>query len=50
MKFKQIYILYSNLHKKTGIRFFLKKLLHKYLFKIPLWRETDDVCYYLFNF
>ena len=50
MKFKQIYILYSNLHKKTGIRFFLKKFLNKYLLKTPLWRETDNVSYYFFNF
>ena len=46
MKFKQIYILYSNLHKKTGIRFFKKKFLHKCMFKIPLWREIDNVTYY----
>ena len=31
---------YSNLHKKTGIRFFSKKLLQKYLFKIPLWDKV----------
>ena len=46
MKFKQIYILYSNLQKKLGIRFFLKKLIHKCLFKIPLWREIDNVTFY----
>ena len=46
MKFKQIYIFYSNLHKKTGIRFFKKKFLHKCMFKIPLWREIDNITYY----
>ena len=46
MKHKQIYILYLNLHKETGIRFFKKKFLHKYLFKIPLRREIDNVTYY----
>ena len=46
MKFKQIYILYSNLHKKTDIRFFWKKFLHKYLFKVPLWREIDNATSY----
>ena len=43
MKCKQIYILYSNLRKKTGIWFFSKKSLHKCLFKIPLWRKIDNV-------
>ena len=46
MKFKQIYFLYSNLHKNTSIRFFKKKLLHKYLFEIPLWCEVDSITYY----
>ena len=47
MKFKQIYISYLNLHKKQVFNFFLKKFLHKYLFKVPLWREIDNVTYYL---
>ena len=46
MKFKQIYILYSNLHKKTGIRIFWKKFLHKCLFNIPLWCKIDNVTSY----
>ena len=50
MKFKQIYILYSNLHKKAGIWYFLKKFLHKCLFKIPLWREIDIRHFLFFNF
>ena len=29
--------------KKTYIRFFQQKFLHKCLFKIPLWREIDNV-------
>ena len=46
MKFKQIYILYSNLHKKTDICFFQKKFLNKCLFKIILWRQIDNVTSY----
>ena len=46
MTFKEIYILYLNLHKKTGIQFFLKKFLHKCFFKIPLWREIDNITFY----
>ena len=45
MKFKQIYILYSNLHKKS-IRIFKKKFLVKRWFKIHLWREIDNITYY----
>ena len=33
---------HSNLHKKTGIRFFSKKFLHKRLFKITSWHKMDD--------
>ena len=47
MKFKQIYISYLNLHKKQVFNFFKKKFLHKYLFKVPLWREIDNVTHYL---
>ena len=32
--------------QKTSIRFFSKKLLHKCLFKIPLWREIDNATPY----
>ena len=39
-------LLYSNLHKETGIRFSQKRFLHKFLFKIPLWREIDDATSY----
>ena len=57
MKFKQIYIFYSNLHRKTCIRFFKNKFSHKFLHKSytnsytnsyanPLWREIDDITYY----
>ena len=46
MKFKQIYILYSNIYKETGIRFFKKKFLHKCLFKIPLWCKIDSITSY----
>ena len=34
MKFKQIYIFYSDVQKKTGIQFFKKKFLHKFLNKL----------------
>ena len=47
MKFKQLYNLYSNLLKKTDIRFFEQKFLHKCLFKIPLWRENDNGTSYI---
>ena len=50
MKFKQIYISYSNLHKETAIPFFKKKFLHKFLYKFytnsytnPLLREIDNI-------
>ena len=46
MKFKQIYILYSNLHKKTGIWFFLEKFLHKCFLEIPLWHVIVYVTSY----
>ena len=39
-------LLYSNLHKKTGIQLSSKKLLHKCLFKIPLRREIDNATSY----
>ena len=41
-----LYILYSNFHKKTGIWFSWKKFLQKCLFKIPLWREVDNITSY----
>ena len=41
---------YSDLHKKTNIRFSKKKFLHKYVFKIPLWREFDKItCNFLIS-
>ena len=43
MKFKRIYILYSNLHKEKN---FLKEILTQSLFKIPLWREIENVTSY----
>ena len=39
-------LLYSNLNKKTGIRFSSKKFLHKCLFKIPSWRKIDNAISY----
>ena len=39
-------LLYWNLQKKTDIQFSSKKFLQKYLFKIPLWREIDNVTTY----
>ena len=42
-----LYVLYSNFHKKTGIWFSWKKFLHKCLFKIPLWREIDNITSYI---
>ena len=41
MKFKQAYILNSNLRKKQAF-------LYKCLFKIPLWREIDNVTFFSF--
>ena len=48
MKFKQIYILYSNLHKKNRHSIFIKKFWLKYLFKIPLWSKIDNVLLFTF--
>ena len=36
-------ILYSNVPQKTTIRYFYNQFLHKHLFRIPLWRETDNI-------
>ena len=49
MKFKEIYIVYLNLHKKQA--FDLKKILRKCLFKVPLWHKIDNITsYYLISF
>ena len=49
MKFKQIYILYSNLHIKDRHSVFLKEILTQMLFKIPLWSEIDNVTYFVIS-
>ena len=42
-----IYILYSNIHQKSRHSIFLKELLPEMFFKIPLWRQIDNITSYI---